>query len=119
MVTNRKKICLNYLKTELVIDILALLALFFGGGLTGDNFFLILTMLKLINFKFNVNRLDDYFNIRFKYRLMFDLLNLIGTLLLFVHIFAMLWHGLGLLEIYMGIDKNWLTASDHYIQGET
>ena len=108
-VTNRRKIFHHYVKYCLLLDILTIMPFFFSDMSSGV-YLEIVVVFRLKNVETLLKRLEEYLQLKGKKEGIFQLIKLIISLLFLAHISACAWHYIGLWEIDLGVDTNWLAV---------
>jgi len=99
----------HYMKYNLLLDVLTILPYFFKGITEQLE---IMAVLRLINLENLTKRLEEYLQLKGKKEGIFQLFKLIINLLFLAHIFACIWHFIGLWEINHLVSDNWLVFNN-------
>lgn len=83
---------------------------FFFSEMSTGVYLEILVVFRLKNVETLLKRLEEYLQLKGKKEGLFQLIKLIISLLFLAHISACAWHYIGLWEIDLGVDNNWLAV---------
>ncbi|KAL4502753.1 hypothetical protein ABPG73_014510 [Tetrahymena malaccensis] len=115
---DRKQISLHYLKGNFALDCIGIIPIFlqqFDNQSQFDTLYWILDL--LIIFKFFllskiIENIAFYLNYEKNSKNSVDLVKLLFMIGCVCHFFCILWHGLGVYEVKIGIEDNWLAAQN-------
>ncbi|KAL4504036.1 hypothetical protein ABPG72_022666 [Tetrahymena utriculariae] len=115
---DRKQISLRYLKGNFALDCIGIIPIFlqqFNNQQQFDALYWILDL--LIIFKYFllskiIENIAFYLNYEKNSKNAVDLVKLLFMIGCVCHFFCILWHGLGVYEVKIGIEDNWLSAQN-------
>ncbi|EAR92360.2 cation channel family protein (macronuclear) [Tetrahymena thermophila SB210] len=115
---DRKQISLHYLKGNFALDCIGIIPIFlqsYDNQSEADALYWILDL--LIIFKFFllskiIENIAFYLNYEKNSKNSVDLAKLLFMIGCVCHFFCILWHGLGVYEVKIGIEDNWLSAQN-------
>lgn len=115
-VTDKQTIFRRYMKEHFLVDMLAL----FPNLLSHKSFtkpsitmvnpqiWQLVVYLKIGQFNRNIKQIEVFMNFQDRQRYVYDLIKLIFMQIFICHVFAFLWHGIGLLEEHdLHLENNW------------